>query len=186
MHRRLIVAVIALAAAVACSEPPTKEREQAQGAIAAAKAAGADTYAPEELRAAEAALTGYDTAVNAGDYRAALGAAIEARESAYAAARRAADEKAAARSEAEQLLVAVNAHVATIEQRLSGASPRPAPALAAKLRASLKSASTAVQEARSLLAAQDYRRAVTLLTPIREALAQDLAPAAPAAGRRGR
>jgi hypothetical protein len=186
MHRRLLAAVTALAAVVACSEPPAKEREQAQGAIAAAKAAGAEAYAAEELRAAETALAGYDTAVGAGDYRAALGAAIEARESAYAAARRAADEKAATRSQAEQLLVAVNAHVATIEQRLSGGSPRPAPATAAKLRASLKNANTAVQEARSLLAVQDYRGAVTLLAPVRETLAADLAPAASSAGRRGR
>jgi hypothetical protein len=125
--------------------------------------------------------------VTAGDYRAALGAAIEARESAYAAARRAGDEKAAARSEAEQLLVAVNVQVATLEERLGrGAASRPSPAAAAKLRAALKTGDIAVQKARSLLAAQDYRGTVTLLAPIREAMARDLAMPATAAGRRGR
>lgn len=185
MHRRSLPAVILLAAVMAaCSEPPTEEREQAQGAIAAARAAGADTYAAEELRAAESSLAEYETAVAAGDYRAALSAAIDARESAYAAARRAGDEKASARSEAEQLLAAVTAETAEIERRLGGGAPRPSPATAARLRASLKTANAALQEARSLATKQDYRAAIDVLRPVREALAADAPPDGPP--RRGR
>ena len=40
----------------ACGDPPEKEMHQAQGAIAAARAAGADEYAAEEMNAAVDAL----------------------------------------------------------------------------------------------------------------------------------
>jgi hypothetical protein len=187
MRRRLVYAVVCAAALVACSEPPTEEREQALGAIAAARAAGAATYAPEEIKAAETALAGYDAAVSQGDFRAALGAAIEARESAYAAARRAADEKAAARSRAEQLLAAVESLAESGASRAGGrAGPRPNPAAATRLRATLTSATAALQKSRALIAAQEYRAAASVLAPIHDALERDLAPASAAPGRRGR
>ena len=187
MRRRLACVLVGAAFCAACSEPPTKEREQAQGAIAAARAAGAGVYAPEELHAAETALAAYDTAVGQGDYRLALNEAIEARDSAYAAARRAGDEKAAARSEAERLAAAVDASIQAAESRVAGTTaPRPPAAVAARLRASIKTATTAVQKARSLMTNQDYRGAVEVLTPIREALERDLAAPAPPPARRTR
>jgi hypothetical protein len=187
MRRRLACAVVCAAALVACSEPPTKDRDQAQGAIAAARAAGAATYASDELRAAEASLIEYDTAVLQRDFRLALSAAIDAREGAYAAARRAADEKANARGQAEQLVAAVAARIAAGEQRLSGTGgARLTAAAASRLRAAVKAATGAVQKARALVTAQDYRGVVTLLTPVEQALGRELAPAAAAPGRSGR
>src|SRR5882672_9896539 len=56
---RRIVPSLALFAAVmgaACGDPPEKEMQQAQGAIDAARATGADQYARDEFTAAEAAL----------------------------------------------------------------------------------------------------------------------------------
>jgi hypothetical protein len=69
--RRAAVILIGIAA-LSCSEPPTKERNQADGAIAAALAADAATYAPDELQTAQAALAKYDDAVASRDYRLAL------------------------------------------------------------------------------------------------------------------
>src|SRR4029450_449027 len=79
---------------VACSEPPNKELHQAQGAIDAARAAGAAVDAPEELKGAGGRA---DSAL-------ACNHAPHSRERARAAAKRAADERATVRSEAEPLL----------------------------------------------------------------------------------
>ena len=182
--RRLVCAVVLGTAVAACAEPPTKERDQAQGALDAARTAGAATYAPAELRAAETALAGYDTAVSQRDYRLALSLAIDAREGAYTAARRAADEKARLQTEAEQLLATVEKSVNAIELRLNAKSGlRPSRPVATRLTAALKTATPTLQKARSRIAAEDYRGAVTLLTPIRKALDEVLAVSTPARGR---
>jgi hypothetical protein len=185
--RRLVCAVALAIAVVACSEPPTKERDQAQGALETARAAGAATYAAAELRTAEAALAGYDAAVSQRDYRLALSLAIDARESAYAAARRATDEKSRSRTEAEQLIASVEKGVTAIEQRLNAKSgPRPGRQLATRMAATLKTATPALQKARSRLAAEDYRGVTTLLAPVRKALDEVGAGAMAARGRAGR
>src|SRR3970040_1880683 len=88
----------------ACGDPPEKEMHQAQGAIAAARAAGADEYAAEEVNAAVDALRRAEAAAAERDYRLALNHALDSRERAQNAAREAADGKARARSRAESLL----------------------------------------------------------------------------------
>lgn len=185
--RRLACVAALIAVAAACSEPPTKEREQAQGAIEAARAAGAATYAATDLKAAETALAGYDAAVSERDYRLALSLAIDAREGAYAAARRAADEKVRVRTQALESVGAVENGVAAIEQRLNGKSgPRPSRPVAQRLNATVESAKAALQKARSRVEAEDYQNAVAILTPVRKAIDTDLAALAPARGRSGR
>ena len=185
--RRFVCAVVLATAVVACSGPPTKERDQAQGALDAARAAGAATYAAAELRSAETALAGYDAAVSQRDYRLALSLAIDAREDAYAAARRAADEKARSRNDADELIAAVEKGIAAIEQRLNGkAGARPSRQLATRLTSAIKTATPALQKARSRLAVEDYRGVLTLLTPVRKALDEALHAATPARGRGGR
>jgi hypothetical protein len=187
MLRRFALPVALAAVTVACSGPPTKERQQADGALAAARRAGAATYAPAELKAAEAALSQYDAAVALGEYRQALGLALDARDKAYEAARRAADERAAAKSQAERLITGVEAGIATAKTRLSGSgSPRLTGQAASRLRGTLKTAVGALQEARSAMKAENFRAVVAALTPIEANLQRDLAAPAPAAGRRGR
>jgi Domain of unknown function (DUF4398) len=68
--------------------------DQAQGAIDAARAAGADRYATTEYAAATDALKNANEAVAVRDYRLALNYALESREQAQNAARGAADAKA--------------------------------------------------------------------------------------------
>src|SRR4051812_17686471 len=53
--RRLLIGLLLLTAA-GCSEPPQKEIDQAQSAIDAAHAAGADRYAAEEYAGATSTL----------------------------------------------------------------------------------------------------------------------------------
>src|SRR5262245_58798674 len=104
LHRRPAGAVVFFLFAMvtlACATPPDKEINQAQGAIEAARSAGAEQYASEEFSAAEAAMRRSAEFVQQRDYRQALNQALDARERAKEAARRAAEQRAAARSAAE-------------------------------------------------------------------------------------
>jgi hypothetical protein len=99
----------------ACADPPNKEMDQAQGAIDAARAAGADRYAGSEYAAATTALKNANDAVAQGDYRLALNYALDSREHAQNAAREAADTKARLRAEVEREM----ADIATLLARAS-------------------------------------------------------------------
>ncbi len=161
----------------ACSAPPQKERDQAEGALTAARAADAASYASTELQAAVVALKAYDAAVAQGDYRLALNHAIGARDSAYAAAKLAGDRKAAARSEAERLIVDFEGLVLMARSRLAGTQPPLAAAAVSRTRATVRRAPGLLQEARSLLAKEDFTGVGTLLRPVVQSLRKDVTPA---------
>src|SRR5919197_6527706 len=93
--------IVAAVLAAACGDPPNKEMDQAQGAIDAARAAGADRYATEEYTAATTTLKQANEAVTQRDYRLALNLALESREHAQNAARDAANTRARIRGEVE-------------------------------------------------------------------------------------
>jgi hypothetical protein len=190
MSRLLTAAcVMVLLLTSACAEPPTKERHQAETALADARKAGAETYAPEDLQAAEAALQKYDGAVAQRDYRQALSFAQDARDQAYAAAKRATTEKAAAMAHATQLIGDIEALTKGANARLSGTGaggPRLTAPAAERLRAALRGGGVALQEARSLFDQQDFRGAVLRATPAVEAFRREVSPGDVAPGRRGR
>ena len=166
-----------------CSAPPQKERDQADSAIAAAKAADAAEYAQSELQAAVASLVEYDRAVSNGDYRAALSHALSARDAAYHASRVAGERKAAARAEADRLIVDFDGQVMVAKSRLGGSPPPLSPAAASRTRATVNKHPKLLQEARSRLEKQDFKGVVALLESVVQTLRKDLAPAG---GRRGK
>src|SRR5450432_925835 len=101
----LSLAVVAAMAGAACGgDPPDKEMQQAQGAIDAARAAGADQYARDEFTAAEDALKRSHEAVAQRDYRQALNTALDARERAQTATKESVDRKATARADATKAI----------------------------------------------------------------------------------
>jgi len=144
----------------ACSAPPQKEIDMAQGAIDAARAAGAEQYAAQEYAAATAALQDAHDAVGQRDYRLALTRALDAHDRAQDAARGAADGKARARGEVEAATAAAAAAVAQIQRRIEAAETAKVPARElASARKVHAGAEKAVQEARTAIAAEDFRRA---------------------------
>ncbi len=154
-------AVVLLACALvqwACTNPPDKEMNQARGAIEAARAAGADQYAPEEYNAAVAALKHSEDAVQQRDYRQALNYALDSREQAQNAARTAANQKAVVRSEVEREIRDLQAVLDTAHARLKATETprtrrtRTVPAE----RRTIESADAAVQKARAAIGMQDY------------------------------
>jgi hypothetical protein len=151
------VPLLALVLLVGCAEPPSKEMNQAQGAIDAARAAGAERYAADELKAAADSLAQSTKAAADRDYRLALNFALDSLERAQNAARQAVDAKAKARGDAERVIGEVAALVARARTRL--ADPE-----IARLPARIKSGPTAaidraegsVQEARAALGQEAY------------------------------
>ena len=116
-----LAVLVALAVmAAACAAPPTKELSLAEGGIEAARAAGAAEFAREELAAAEATLARAHADVTAGDYRAALGHALDANTKAQTAAKAAADGRVTARLAAEETLDRFASLIDRVEARLAG------------------------------------------------------------------
>lgn len=186
----LVPALIVLVA-IACAEPPSKEMNQAQGAIDAARAAGADAYATAELTAAVDALARSEKAVTERDYRLALNYALDSRERAQNAAKTAVDGRAKARGDAERAVAEVDVLLKRARARLS--NPEIAslpPRLVRDPIALVESAEQAVQEARSALESEDYAKAIALANgragALQSALASLDAAAASQPGRRRR
>ena len=147
----------------ACAEPPSKEMNQAQGAIDAARAAGADAYAPTELAGAVDALRRSEEAVAQKDYRLALSLAIESRTQAQNAAKRATDARSNARGEAERAIAEVNTLLSHARDRLKDPALARVPRRTLQgPRATIAQADKNMQEARAALKAGDYPRATSL------------------------
>jgi hypothetical protein len=155
--RRLLLLVCTIALCAACSEPPQKEIDRAQGAIDAARAAGAERYATSEFAAATSALKQAHDAVTQRDYRLALSRALDASERAQQSARLAADGKARARSEAEAGIAATATAIQQLRSAVKAADAARvgAPMLAAA-RQSTTAADAALQNARALLKREQY------------------------------
>lgn len=178
-----------LIAAAACAEPPSKEMNQAQGAIDAARAAGAATYAPEEFAAAVAALERAEQAVADRDYRLALNHALDSRERAQNAARLAVEARARARGAAERAVAETAALLGRARSRLEDPEVARLPRrMLAEPVAVIEASENSMQEARTALEADDYQRAVDHLEGVAARLqavlrAIDSAAAAPGSRR---
>ncbi len=190
--RRLCPCVlVTLALAVsACGDPPDKEIQQAQGAIDAARAAGAEQYAGDEFAAAQKALKDANDAVNDRDYRLALNHALDAREHAQTAAKQAGDGKAAARADADRVLRDATQALLEARMRLKTAeTSHVAPRTLADARRLIADGDATVQKARAAFNAGQYadvKDIVAGTTTRLLATARDLEAAAAAGARRRR
>ena len=183
-----LLALLIFVLSAACSEPPNKEMNLAQGAIEAARAAGAERFASDELTAAIGALKRSNDSAADNDYRQALSHALDSFERAQNAAKLAVEGRANARGEAERAIAQVATLLTTAEGRLKS-SPLPARRLKAPQQA-IHSADTALQKARAALAKEDYLAVGPALkgvaADIEAALTQIDAPPAAAPNRRKR
>jgi hypothetical protein len=171
--RRLSGLVCALLFCAACSEPPQKELDMAQGAIDAARAAGAEQYAGEALAAATTSLQSAHDAVAQRDYVLALSRAVTAREQANEAAKRAADGKALTRSASEAAIAAAATGLLVLQQRLKAAGA--ANIGADDLRAASQTARKAdavLQEARAAVENGNYLEAGAAVGAIRKGISE--------------
>ena len=177
MSRSARACAIALALfAAACAEPPIKEMNQAQGAIDAARAAGAEQYGAVDFRAAVDALQRSEQAVTQKDYRLALSLAIDSRERAQVAAKTAVEARAKARGDAERVIAQVNARLTRARERLQDpAGARVPRRVLDPATQALDAAQKNMQEASAALAAHDYARASQLANDASARIQQALA-----------
>ena len=158
--RRLAVLLSALLVCAACSEPPQKEIDRAQGAIDAARAAGAEQYASDTFTAATSALQQAHDAVQQRDYRLALSRALDANERAQDAAREAADGKATVRSRSEAAAAATGTLLTQLEARVKVAEAARVPAKTLQpVRTATAGAASTLQKARAEIQAGKYAEA---------------------------
>ena len=155
----------------ACGTPPNKEMDQAQGAIDAARAAGADRYATETFDAATNALKLANDAVAQGDYRLALNHALDSSARAQNAAREAADTHARIRGETERSMAEIAAALALANTRVAAAETSRVPRRTlTEARATLAKANDDVQKAGAAVQANDYLAAQAVLMGVKERL----------------
>jgi hypothetical protein len=143
MYARVRIALVATVLLSACGDPPNKEMDQAQGAIDAARAAGAEQYAAQELTSAVTALKQAEDAVAQSDYRSALTYALDSRERAQNAAKQTSDQRAVIGSQTERALTEVRALLDRGDQRVAAAESLHVP------RRTITSASSALATARA-------------------------------------
>lgn len=149
---------------------------QAQGAIDAARAAGADRYAAAEFTAAVEALKLSEQAVTAGDYRLALDNALTSGRRAQNAAREAAAAQARLHGEAERAMAEITVTLAEVNARFQEAERALVPArVLQEQRAALAAINGDVQKAREAVKAGDYLAAKPLLDGVKPRASQLLA-----------
>lgn len=175
MRARLVVLLVLSLLVSGCSgSPPQKELDRAQGAIDAARAAGAELYAADPFNAATSALKQANDAVAQGDHRLALTRALDAQDRAQEAARGAADGKARARSEAEAAMTAAAAAVQRLHTRVTTEAARVPKNELPALKKDAASAEEALQKARAALSTGAYLdardAARTLITQVNQRL----------------
>src|SRR6188508_1135253 len=151
------LALITAILSASCAEPPSKEMNQAQGAIDAARAAGADKFASIEFNAAIEALKRSEEAVVARDYRQALNHALDSRERAQNAAKLAVEGRANARGQAERGIAEVATLLSRARTQLKDPDiARVSPPQLKAPRATIAAVEGKLQEARTALKAEDY------------------------------
>jgi hypothetical protein len=173
---RLSLLLFSVLLVAACSAPPQKEIDLAQGAIDAARAAGAEQYATAEFTQATTALQEAHAAVGQRDYRLALTRALDAHDRAQSAAAAAADGKARARSEADAVIARAALAVEQLHARIKAAETTK---LARKdldaARAAAAGADGKLQKARAAVIAGDYPAARAAVSGIPEGMKGSIA-----------
>jgi hypothetical protein len=168
----LLVALLA----AACGTPPHKEMDQAQGAIDAARAVGADRYATTEFEAATASLKLANDAVAQRDYRLALNHALESRDHAQNAAREAADTRARIRGEVERSMAEVAGLLAQANGAVAAAEKARIPRRTlTEAREALARVNAEVQKAGAAMKADDYMAAQPSMVGIKERIEKIIA-----------
>jgi hypothetical protein len=173
MTLRLSACIVAAVVVTACGDPPNKEMDQAQGAIDAARAVGADRYATAEFTAATDSLKRAQDAVSQRDYRQALNEALDSREHAQNAAREAADTRAQLRGEVERDMAQIASLIAEANTRLAAATRSRTPRRVLDgPRNDLAAVDESVQKAGAAMRADDYLAARTALQGVKEKIEQ--------------
>ncbi|MDR1989787.1 MAG: DUF4398 domain-containing protein [Acidobacteriaceae bacterium] len=162
------VFVLAVVTASCGGEPPTKEMQDAQTAIDAARASGADVYAADEFRASQEALQHAQEAVGQRDYRLALNHALDSRERAQDAANAAKAARDAARAAADRALTDARTALLTAHTHLASVEAHANAKTLATVKETFATAQDRLQEAGTAFAREDYVTSTAAVTSAME------------------
>jgi hypothetical protein len=165
-----LCALLALCATAGCTEPPTREIDQAQAAVEVAVSAGAERFAADDLAAARTALVQARDAVTQRDYKLALSHAITGRERAQTAARNAAEARATLKRDTQAALAEVLALQARAERLIATAPSAAARVRARRSRPLHDRLTVSVQEVRAAVEAGDDVKASEALPGLKTQL----------------
>jgi chromosome segregation ATPase len=156
----------------ACASPPNREIADAEQALKAAKAAGAERYSTDSYKAAAEAYRLANEAVLNGDYRLALNRALESREHAQSASRSAAEGQARARDQAQRTMADISAQLTRVTAQLDDAEKsRTMPkSVVRDVREALALINADVQEAGTAINNEDYVAAQEALKGVKARL----------------
>jgi hypothetical protein len=175
----LVVALLA----VSCTAPPDKELDQARNAITAAREAGAERFAANEIAAADQELKLASQAVDARDYRLALNHALESREQAEAATRSSTETRTRLRQDGQRSVEESTALIASTRARLEGPRAAQIPRRTRQAaRQSLTELEKALQEADAALQMEDFEAAERTLASVKQRLERVVASLPKAGG----
>jgi len=167
---------LALLLMSSCAAPPNREIADAEAALKAAQAAGAERYAVDSYRQAAEAYRSANTAVTFGDYRLALSRALESRQLSQAAVSTASDAQAHARDEVLQSMTQVATLLARTSAELDAAERRRVPRTVLRdVRQTLALVDADVQKASAAIKLQDFEGAKVTLTGVKARLDKALA-----------
>jgi hypothetical protein len=167
---KFVTPAVLLLAAFGCAKPPAAEVDAARQAVDAAKAAEAETYAPEDLARVQDAMKRLDAELAAQEERFALmrsydkakEIATEVQTTSDQAKANAASAREAARAAATQSIADTRALVLEVQDMLAKApTGKGAEADLAALKADLEGAGLALDEADRALQAGKFRDAET-------------------------
>jgi DNA repair exonuclease SbcCD ATPase subunit len=148
-------------AVAGCAKPPQLELDAANAALAAAKAAEADVYAPDTFRSASTAMNEANAKVETKDYEGAKASAIQAKETADRAKSEADTNKQQTRDEAQAVINRVSPGLDDARTSLSSApSGKGADEDLAQLSADLGQAEANLNDARSNLSSGKFKDAL--------------------------
>lgn len=163
--------LIAACLTSACAAPPNREIADAQSALKAASAAGAEQFAPAAFKSAAESYRLANEAVMQEDYRLALSHALESRERAQAAEREAAAARDEIRDDAQRRMANVATLLARAGTRLDQAEAERVPArIVRDARQTLARLNRDVQEADAVLQDEDYATAQRVLAAVEREL----------------
>jgi hypothetical protein len=164
--------------------------DRAQGAIDAARAAGADRYAPDEYKTAVDSLKLASDAVAERDYRLALNHALESHTHAQTAAAEGAANRARIRAEVERDMVEIAGLLAQANARTTGANAARVPRrVLTEARRRIAQLNDDVQKASAAMKEDDYLAVQPRMAALKqetEAVLASLNAAAPQSSRRRR
>jgi hypothetical protein len=170
-RRASVLALLLLV--TACGTPPHKEMADAQSAIDAARAAGAERDARAEFAAATNSLALARHAVDQRDYRLALNHALDSRERAQNAERLAGEAQKRFRADIERSIAEIKALVVQANGRLTTAEKSRLPRrVTTDARRTIATIDDDLQKADAAAQSQDFMAAQTMLAAVKQRISQ--------------